>query len=233
MVEKKELGRRINSELHEIYLGYVKAFLIEPAKKKDLILVDTGMPGKGRDTIIGYINSIGHSVEDIKYIILTHSHIDHFGNAYDIQKLSGARIGISEGGIKYVDGEAGLLYPVAHDFKNRMMVSLIKIIGRFSRPKYVKPDMVLKEGDFPESMGVNARILETPGHTADSISIFLKDSKALIVGDLLFGGNGLRVPSFYDDYVALLNSVKKLKDTAPDLICVSHGKNYPVSELRV
>ncbi|MCW1293944.1 MAG: MBL fold metallo-hydrolase [Candidatus Parvarchaeota archaeon] len=230
---EKELGRRINSELHEIYLGYVKAFLIEPKDKKELILVDTGLPGKGKDTIISYINSINHSIEDVKYIILTHAHMDHFGNAYDIQKLSGAHVGISEAGMKYVDGEAGLLYPVAHDFKNRMMVDFIKIMGRFSRPKYIKPDMVLKEGDFPESMGVNARILETPGHTADSISIFLKDSKTIIVGDLLFGGNGLKAPPFYEDYIALLNSVKKIKDANPDLVCVSHGKNYPISELKV
>ncbi len=231
----QELGKQINSELHEIYLGYVKAFLIVPSASntKDLILVDTGLPGKGKDAIIRYIDSIGHSIEDVKYIILTHAHMDHFGNAYDLQKLSGAHIGIKEEGIKYVNGEAGLLYPVAHDFKNKMMVNFIKVIGRFSKPKYIKPDMVLKEGDFPEAMGVNARILETPGHTADSISIYLKDSKTILVGDLLFGKDGLRAPVFYEDYASLLNSVKKVKDANPDLVCVSHGKNYPLSELKI
>ncbi len=228
---KKVLGVKINDVLHEINLGYVKAFLIEG--KNGLILIDTGLP-KSEKKIIAYINSIGKSVSDIKYILLTHSHIDHFGSAYALQKMSNAHIGINEKGIPYVDGSKGLLFPVSSSksVKNKLFVSFLKIMAKFSKPKFIKPDMKLKEGIFPEEMGINARIIETPGHTKDSISIYLIDSKTVLVGDLLFGTDKQLIsPPFFEDYVSLINSIKKIKELAPDLICVSHGKDHNVTDI--
>ena len=230
---KKILGVKINDQLHEINLGYVKAFLIE--SKDGLILVDTGLPNSEKK-IIAYINSIGKSVSDIKYILLTHSHMDHFGSAYALQKMSNAHLGISEQGIPYVDGTKGLLMPVSNSksFKNKFFVHLLPIMAKFMKPKYVKPDIKLKEGVFPKEMGINAKIIETPGHTKDSISIYLVDSKTAIVGDLLQGTDKrLETPPFFEDYISLINSVNKIKELKPDLICVSHGKDHNVDDIFV
>jgi len=232
-MEKNKLGIKINDQLHEINLGYVKAFLIE--SKDGLILIDTGMPNSEKK-IIAYINSIGKSVSDIKYILLTHSHMDHFGSAYTLQKMSNAHIGISEKGIPYVDGTNGLLMPVSNSksFKNRFFVSLLPIMAKFKKPKFVKPDVKLKEGIFPKEMGIKAKIIETPGHTKDSISIYLIDSKTAIVGDLLYGTEKrLETPPFFEDYISLINSVNKIKELKPDLICVSHGKDHNVDDIFV
>ncbi|MCL4400645.1 MBL fold metallo-hydrolase, partial [Candidatus Parvarchaeota archaeon] len=87
-MENRPLGQKINQSLHEIYLGSVKVFLLE-AMDGSLILVDTGMPNS-QQKIVSYINSIGKSVSDVKYILLTHAHIDHMGSAADIKKLSNA-----------------------------------------------------------------------------------------------------------------------------------------------
>lgn len=234
-MENKNLGQRINSSLHEINLGMVNVFLLE-ASDGSLILVDTGMP-KSEQKIIKYVNSLGKSVSDIKYILLTHSHIDHMGSAADLKKLSNAMLGVNENGIKFVDGTGGLQMPStssSKDLKMKFMMGFAKVFMRFMKPKFVKPDMVLKEGVFPEQMHINAKILETPGHTPDSISIYLPDSKTVIVGDMLFGtADKLVAPHFYDDYIALLSSIKKIRDLNPDLICVSHGKNHNVSDLTV
>lgn len=234
-MENKTLGQRINPSLHEIYLGRVKAFLLE-ASDGSLILIDTGLPNS-QQKIISYINSIGKSITDVKYILLTHAHVDHFGSAADLKKMSNALLGVNEKGIKFVDGTAGVQLPSTRkikSFKRRMLFAFMKMMMAFGamKPKYVKPDMVLKEGVFPEQMHINAKILETPGHTPDSISIYLPDSKTVIVGDLLFGNpDKLILHPLYDDYIALLNSVKKIRDLNPDLICVSHGKNHNVSDL--
>ncbi|MCL5101690.1 MAG: MBL fold metallo-hydrolase [Candidatus Parvarchaeota archaeon] len=232
-MENRPLGQKINQSLHEIYLGSVKVFLLE-AMDGSLILVDTGMPNS-QQKIVSYINSIGKSVSDVKYILLTHAHIDHMGSAADIKKLSNAMLGINERGIGFVDGSSGLEFPDASKAKNLKTRIMLKIAKRFvgaKKPKFVKPDMILKEGIFPKHMHLNARVLETPGHTQDSISIYLADSKTVIVGDLMFGNTDkLIAPKFYDDYIALLGSVKKIRDLNPDLICVSHGKNHNVSDI--
>ncbi|MCL4399249.1 MBL fold metallo-hydrolase [Candidatus Parvarchaeota archaeon] len=231
----KPIGQRINPSLHELYLGRSKAFLIE-ASDGSLILVDTGMPKKEKE-IISYINSIGKSVSDIKYILLTHAHIDHFGSAASIKKLSNANLAINENGVHYINGDGGLLLPVHKNLKSpkaKLQSSLIKIMSKFLRVQYVKPNMLLKEGVFPPEMKINAKILETPGHTKDSISVYLVDSNTVIVGDLLFGApDKLRLPPFFDDYVSLLSSIKKIKDINPDLVCVSHGKNHNISDLGI
>jgi glyoxylase-like metal-dependent hydrolase (beta-lactamase superfamily II) len=230
---KRELGVKINDTLHEINLGNVKAFLI--ISEKGLILVDTGLPNSEKK-IIAYINSIGKSVSDIKYILLTHSHMDHFGSAYALQKMSNAHIGINEKGIPYIDGSKGLLIPVSNSksFKNKLFVRVLPLISKLMKPKYIKADMKLKEGAFPKEMGVDAKIIETPGHTKDSISIYLRDSKTVIVGDLLKGTDKrLESPPFFEDYVSLINSINKIKELKPDLICVSHGKDHNVDDIFV
>ncbi len=231
----KVSGIKINESLHEINLGRVKVFLIKTPDNR-LILVDTGMQSTP-SAIVKYINSIGNSITDLKLIILTHAHIDHFGGAYYLQKLSGAHLAINENGMKYVNGEAGLLLPVARGSKSlstKIMALAFPFILKFSKPHFVKPDMTLKEGIFPKDFGVKARILETPGHTKDSISIYLEDSKVVIVGDLLFGSPSKLVsPKFFEDYIALINSVKKVRDLSPDLICVSHGKDHNASDISI
>lgn len=230
---KNDLGVKINDTLHEINLGYVKAFIIEG--KEGLILIDTGLP-KSEKKIINYLNSIGKSVSDIKYILLTHSHIDHFGSAYILQKMSNANIGINEAGIPYVDGTKGILKPVigSKSFKNTFFVKLIPLMLVFSKPNFIHPNMKLKEGSFPAEMGVKARIIETPGHTRDSVSIYLEESKIAIVGDLLKGTDkNLETPPFFEDYISLINSVKKIRELKPDLVCVSHGKDHNVDDILV
>lgn len=230
-MQKKRLGVKINNTLHEIDLGHAKAFLIEG--KGGLILVDSGTPNSEKK-IISYVNSIGKSVGDIKYILLTHSHIDHFGSAFALQKMSNAHVGINENGTQYVNGSKGVLIPISNSksLKDKILVKILPIMIKLVKPKYIKPDMKLKEGVFPKEMGINARILETPGHTKDSISIYLPDSKTVIVGDLLRGDDKKLVsPPFFEDYISLINSIKKIKELNPDLVCVSHGKDHSADDI--
>ena len=236
-MEKTILGQRINQSLHEICLGRfgIKVFLLE-ASDGSLILIDTGLPNS-EQKIIKYINSIGKSVTDIKYILITHAHVDHMGSAAALKKTSNAMLGINEKGIKFMDGTAGMQFPQTRnvkDLKSKFLMAVGRIMVSAMKPKFVKPDMILKDGAFPEQMHVNARIVETPGHTPDSVSIYLPDSNTIIVGDTLFGkSDKLVLPRIYDDYVALLGSIKKIRDINPDLICVSHGKNHHISDIGI
>ncbi len=235
MVDSKN-GVKLADNVHEINLGQVKAFLIE-MKDGGLILVDTGLPNSEKK-IISYINSIGKSVSDIKYIFLTHSHVDHFGSVYMLQKLTGAHVGIQQNGIKFINGEAGVLLPKPKQptqFKTKFMISLMKVALKVSKPKFIKPDIALKEGILPDNMGVNVKILETPGHSSDSVSIYLPDSKIVIVGDLLYGTQSkLVAPEFFEDYITLMNSVNKIKALGPDVtVCVSHGKDHTVADIDI
>jgi len=61
-------------------LAHSNVYLV--INEKDLVVVDTGMPGNAKK-IVAYIQKIGHQPSEVSTIILTHYHIDHAGSVKD------------------------------------------------------------------------------------------------------------------------------------------------------
>ena len=100
------------------------------------------------DHVIAGIKTVGINIRDIKYIILSHGHLDHVGGAARLQELSGARV-----------------VAVAEDWT---MIEALD--GRTSRrepkPNRVpKRDMVVKDGDTLTFGGQTLTFHQLPGHT--------------------------------------------------------------------
>ncbi len=53
------------------------------------VIVDAGTPGSGRK-IYDRITAHGVDPTDVSLIVLTHGHIDHFGSAAELHRLTGA-----------------------------------------------------------------------------------------------------------------------------------------------
>jgi hydroxyacylglutathione hydrolase len=60
-------------------------YLVGNPSSQDLSLIDAGMVGKGNYKI-NAINNLGIRLEDIKRIIMTHTHMDHIGCLAEIQE---------------------------------------------------------------------------------------------------------------------------------------------------
>ncbi|MBA2336333.1 MAG: MBL fold metallo-hydrolase [Acidimicrobiia bacterium] len=88
------------------------------------------------------------------------------------------------------------------------------------------PREMVAVGDGSEVMGL--QVIETPGHTAGSISLFDAGTGVLIVGDALTGGGGSTVsgsnPQFTDDVEMARASVVKLAALSFETILVGHGE---------
>ena len=98
--------------------------------------------------MIAGIKKMGVDLKDIKYIILSHGHLDHFGGAARLQELSGARVvGVDE------------------DWK--MIAEVGSKAGRDGSPppRVPKRDMVVKEGDTLTLGDQKLKFHVTPGHT--------------------------------------------------------------------
>ena len=139
----------------------------------EIVLVDAGMRGSSRK-IADYVKGLGKNPADIKYIVLTHSDIDHVGGAAEIKQLTGAKLvihqaetGVLSGKIrgKHVKGPLGLLF---------------KLLAPVVRFQPVEPDIVIKENT--ELAGF--KVIHTPGHTVGSICLF-QPGKVLFAGDAL------------------------------------------------
>ena len=85
----------------------------------------------------------------------------------------------------------------------------------------------LKEGDIIDLDGITLKVIETPGHMTDHISIFDQKNQNLFVGDT-FGdkvSDIVFIPPFmppYWDKDAFLNSIAKLKKIDFDTISLAH-----------
>ncbi len=71
-------------------VGRVNCYLIED---DPLTLVDTGPnSGKALDELQNQLRELGHSIDDIELVILTHQHIDHLGLVEIVVEHSGAEV---------------------------------------------------------------------------------------------------------------------------------------------
>jgi metallo-beta-lactamase class B len=88
------------------------------------ILIDVGGPNSP-DTIVEHIRKLGFKVEDIRYILSSHEHLDHAGGIAALQKLSGATVLASPEAVKVLQSgqpdkgdpqypNLDLITPVAH-----------------------------------------------------------------------------------------------------------------------
>lgn len=187
------------------------------------ILVDTGK-ASSFDKIFRNIRKTGLNPEQLDYLFLTHTHFDHCQSAARIRDLSGCRImasvnaktSVSTG---YTELPKGALLPT------RFISMLGRSIGRkrFGYPPFLA-DFWMEE---PKAFGFNdldIRIIETPGHSPDSISLIVQNEVA-IVGDALFGIFPNSVfPPYADDVPQLIGSWGKLLDTGCSLFLPGHGR---------
>src|SRR5262245_11585892 len=103
-----------------------------------------------------------------------------------------------------------------------------RVVGHRMLAERMPVDVVVKDGDWlPLAPGLGdwtLQVLETPGHTRDSISLWHRARRSLFVGDLLPGGAGTVVidPPEGDmrDYLASLERVAALE---PVMLWPAHG----------
>jgi len=91
-------------------------------------------------------------------------------------------------------------------------------------------DEGLAEGDAVEVGGLLLRVIETPGHTRDSICLLLEADEAVLTGDTVLG-RGTTVISPPDgrlaEYLASLSRLERLADDGVRTVLPGHGPTLP------
>ncbi|WP_267088162.1 MBL fold metallo-hydrolase [Streptomyces sp. NBC_00249] len=188
------------------------------------VLVDAGTPGSAQ-TIHDRIADHGVDPCDIALIVITHGHIDHFGSAAELHRLTGAPIA----------GHVADLEPFRTG-RARMPHLPTGPMGRAlnrNRNLHVpadpfEPDVLISGETDLADFGVEGRIVPTPGHTAGSVSV-LTDDGHLVAGDLvansfmgLIPGKPAN-PPFHDDPLGNLASLRAMLALNPTKLHVGHG----------
>jgi glyoxylase-like metal-dependent hydrolase (beta-lactamase superfamily II) len=83
------------------------------------------------------------------------------------------------------------------------------------------------DGESFGSAGVLMRVIHTPGHSSDSLSLYLEDDRAVLTGDTILG-RGTTVVAHPDGVLAdYLDSLRRLRDLGDVTVLPGHGPELP------
>lgn len=191
----------------------VKCFPFGPLGENTYIAADdaTGFmavidPGYFGSDVRSYIGDAGN----LKYILLTHGHYDHFAAVRS-----------------YMDEypEALLAAPAGEDYLLHQSRDNLYMAG--GRPSGICPDASLsvKEGDIIKLGETEFNVIETPGHTEGGVC-YLTD-KVVFTGDTLFRLSVGNTSFETGDWNTLVTSIHSKLYTLDDNLTVYPGHGEP------
>jgi metallo-beta-lactamase class B len=141
---------KIFDNLYYVGLDFVCAYVIRTSG--GLILVDT-LFGQYSDYTAKAMQQLGLDPKDVKYIVITHGHDDHYAGVKTMKALTGARVMMAEA-----------------DWV--LMENTIKRAGDAeTAQKLIPRDIIIKDGDTLKLGDTTINLYVTPGHTPGVTSL--------------------------------------------------------------
>ena len=194
---------KVMDNVYYVGPGSVSVWLVPTSA--GLILIDTAQEPYV-DTVIDNIRKVGFDPKNIKYILLTHGHLDHFGGANKIKALSGARVALTAVDWDFMEQQAKARPPKAGD-------------------EPPARDMVIKEGDTITLGDTKVKVYVLPGHTPGSpaFEFTVYDNKKPYKG-FVFGGPGPR--NGVQGGTEFLKSIERLEKDFADVQVALNVHSY-------
>lgn len=215
---------RICGELYFIGDEDVCSYLLRTSD--GLIIIDTGYP-TAQGLLIHSIYTLGFDPRDIRLILHSHGHYDHFGATRLLQSLSGAETCLGR-----ADAEMFLHRPELALREDHLPYSWTEL---FTVAHPLRDGEVLRLGD------TEILVLETPGHSDGTVSYFFdvhENGRTYRVG--LLGGAGMNTMhrSFYETFGAegyhrrFLATLRRLQGIGVDIALGTHTAQFCLRESR-
>jgi len=206
-------------------MGYANTALI--VNGENSILVDTGVKGNMKQFRILF-REAGLQPDDIKLIILTHTHYDHTGNLHRLVDYTGAKVLVHKN--EFENLKKGFTpIPIGRGRYS----GFISKLGRKFMPGYASPRAfsahLVNEDVFDlKQWGIDGKIIFTPGHTNGSQSVLIGEK--LISGDTFLNINGRIFPPFVNEPKILLKTWEELFKTNIKTVYPGHGKYFSIEK---
>ncbi|MGW1060401.1 MBL fold metallo-hydrolase [Micromonospora rubida] len=182
-------------------------------------IVDTGIGSSPAEGMVPALEAIGRRIEDVRWILLTHGHIDHVGGAHALWELTGrrAQVVIHEADVamlrsrrahvdEYLHGRAQYL----NDPEGEAMVTAAADAAISGE---MEPTVLLKGGETLSLGGdVTVSVHPIPGHTPGSVAYVIDGQGSVFVGDAVQVHGAANGFPGYVDPVAYRASLRYLRD---------------------
>ncbi len=206
----------ISKEIHLIKMD----FLVQISPEKSLprfvnsliifgdyiTVIDSGVKDSYK-LIYDYIVSNNRKIDNIKLLILSHSHPDHIGSANRIKSDTGCRVighSIEKEWIENIDLQ----------FKQRPVPGFYNLVN-----ESVELDEVLCGGEnLILDKEIEIDIINTHGHSKGSFSIFFKKDSFLFTADCIPIVNDIPIYDNYHNTIKSLGLIKSISNNCKTLL---------------
>jgi len=216
------------------------------ASEGGIVLFDTGIGGPGRMRQFDLaLAQVGFGIEDVRLLVCTHSHTDHYGLAAPIVEGAGCEL--------WMHPAWEHVRPLADDpeaaLERRIEVARESGVPAESLERYrearsdgetgidaiVEPDRDLLPGVEVETDLGAWQVHETPGHAPSHVVLHQPEHRLLISGDHLLGRTVLffdhgHTPDPVGEFLRGLDEVEPLEI---DLVLPGHGRPFRDPEAKI
>jgi len=170
---------------------------------REALVVDPG------DEIARVLEIVARHGLRVKAIVITHAHIDHICGAEKLKQATGAPV-----------------YMNLHDAALQKMLAAQAAWVGVRPPEPVEIDAPARDGDRLSIGAAEFQVLETPGHTPGSISLWIPAENKLVAGDTLFRDSIGRTDLPGGDGRQILRSIRAKLFPLPDsaVVIPGHGE---------
>jgi glyoxylase-like metal-dependent hydrolase (beta-lactamase superfamily II) len=228
-------------------VGRVNVYLIDD---EPLTLVDSGPnSGSSLDELERQLDGLGHRIEDLELILITHQHIDHIGLVEILRARSGAEVAALDRLVPFVEGyreaasaedEFATSIMLTHGIPPEVVTAL-RSVSRGFRAWGARAEVTrsLTDGEALELGDRTLRVAFRPGHSPTDTVFHDERRRILIAADHLLAhisSNPLMTRPLDGEerrpqaLVAYLESLRKTRAMDVELVLPGHGD--PITDHR-
>lgn len=193
-------------------------------------IIDTGIASSPSVGIAPGLAKLGRRIEDVRWILLTHGHIDHVGGAFALWEMTRrkAKVVIHEADVPFLRSrrahvdeylEARGRYLKDAEGESKLTAACLAAISG-----EMEPHLVVRHGD-EISLGpdVKVRVHSVPGHSAGSVAYEIVGQGDVFVGDAVqIHGAANGFPSYVDPDAYRASLVHLRDHVKPNRLFLGH-----------